>query len=138
MNHIDPTREQFEAFTALPRHTPILMLNLIRLNETAVYPNGETCSGAEAYQRYGDSSISILRSAGGEIAWRGRQECVLTGPTEKLWDIAFIASYPSAEVFLTMVKSPEYQAILIHRTVAVEDSRLIRFAPEIPGDGFAG
>lgn len=28
--HIDPTREQFDAFKDLPRDTPILMLNLIR------------------------------------------------------------------------------------------------------------
>jgi uncharacterized protein (DUF1330 family) len=135
--HIDPTREQFEAFKALPRDTPIMMLNLIRLKETAEYPDGETCSGAEAYRRYGETSGPIFRELGGEIIWRGTQECMLTGPTDKHWDIAFVARYPNAHAFLAMVTNPDYQAIVIHRQVAVEDSRLIRFAPQDAGDGFA-
>jgi hypothetical protein len=32
---IDPTRAQFDAFKALPRDTPIQMLNLIRLKPLA-------------------------------------------------------------------------------------------------------
>lgn len=138
MFHIDPTREQFDAFKALPRDTPISMLNLIRLKETATYPDGETCSGAEAYRRYGEHSGPIFRELGGEIIWRGSQECMLTGPTDKHWDIAFIASYPNAGAFLAMVTNPDYQAIVVHRSVAVEDSRLIRFAPGSSGEGFAG
>ena len=34
-HHVDPSREHFEAFKALPRDTPILMLNLIRLRAEA-------------------------------------------------------------------------------------------------------
>ena len=138
MNHLNPTREQFDAFKALPRDTPILMLNLIRLKETAVYDDGETCSGAEAYRRYGEYSGPIFRDLGGEIIWRGHQECMLTGPTDKHWDIAFVARYPHAGAFLAMVTNPDYQAIVHHRTVAVEDSRLIRFGEDPLGDGFAG
>ena len=114
-----------------------MMLNLIRLNETAVYPDGDSCSGAEAYKRYGDKSLRIFREAGGEIVWRGQRECVLTGPAEEAWDISFIALYPSAQVFLSMVMSEAYQAIVIHRTVAVKDSRLIRYSPAPLGEGFS-
>ncbi|MFT6771438.1 DUF1330 domain-containing protein [Congregibacter sp.] len=138
MKHIDPTREQFNVFKALPRDTPVMMLNLIRLKDTATYPDGETCSGAEAYRRYGEHSGSIFRELGGEILWRGHQECMLTGPTDKHWDIAFVARYPTAGAFLAMVTNPDYQAIVVHRTVAVDDSRLIRFAPDEAGGGFAG
>jgi uncharacterized protein (DUF1330 family) len=134
--HVDPTREQFDAFKALPRDTPIMMLNLIRLKETAEYPDGETCSGAEAYRRYGEHSGPVFRRLGGEIIWRGTQECMVIGPTDKHWDIAFIARYPDAGAFMAMVTDPEYQAIVIHRQVAVEDSRLIRFAPQEAGSGF--
>ena len=35
---IDPSRPQFDAFKALPRNTPIQMLNLIRLRPLAAYP----------------------------------------------------------------------------------------------------
>lgn len=136
--YIDPTREQFDAFKALPRDTPILMLNLIRLKETASYPDGETCSGAEAYRRYGEHSGPIFRKLGGEILWRGRQECMVIGPDDKQWDIAFVARYPTAAAFMAMVTDPDYQAIVIHRQVAVLDSRLIRFAPEDTGAGFGG
>ena len=59
MVHIDPTREQFDTFKSLPRDTPILMLNLIRLKETVEYPDGEVVSGAEAYRRYGEHSGPI-------------------------------------------------------------------------------
>lgn len=138
MIHINPTREQFDAFKALPRDTPILMLNLIRLKATAAYPDGETCTGAEAYRRYGEHSGPIFESLGGEIIWRGEQECMLTGPSDKHWDIAFVAKYPTAGAFLSMVTNPDYQAIVIHRTVAVEDSRLIRFKEGKAGEGFAG
>jgi uncharacterized protein (DUF1330 family) len=75
---------------------------------------------------------------GGEILWRGHQECMLIGPGDKHWDIAFVARYPSAGAFLAMVTDPEYQAMVIHRQVAVLDSRLIRFAPDEAGGGFAG
>ena len=138
MKHIDPTREQFDAFKALPRDTPIMMLNLIRLKETATYADGETCTGAEAYRRYGEYSGPIFRELGGEILWRGHQECMLTGPTDKHWDIAFVARYPTAGAFLAMVTNPDYQAVVVHRTAAVDDSRLIRFAPDEAGGGFAG
>jgi len=136
--HIDPTREAFNVFKALPRDTPIQMLNLIRLNDIAVYPDGSRCSGAEAYQRYGEMSSPIFERLGGSIVWRGSMECMLTGPAEEHWDIAFIAAYPNAGAFLAMVTNPEYQKIVVHRSVAVKDSRLVRFAPGDAGDGFAG
>ena len=136
--HIDPTREAFDAFKALPRDTTIQMLNLISLNETAQYPDGESCSGAEAYRRYGELSGPIFRDLGGRIIWRGSQECMLTGPQDKHWEIAFIAQYPSTHAFLAMISNPEYQKVVIHRQVAVRDSRLIRFAPGSSGDGFGG
>ncbi len=136
MRSIDPTREQFDAFKALPRDTPINMLNLIRFNETAVYPDGERVTGDEAYARYGKHSGPIFRKLGGEILWRGRGECMVIGPAEEAWDVAFVARYPSAAAF--MVTDPDYQAIVIHRQVAVADSRLVRLATGDAGGGFGG
>jgi len=53
---IDPTRPQFEAFKALPRDTPIQMLNLIRLKPMAEYPpdhrdHGKGLTGLDARAR---------------------------------------------------------------------------------------
>lgn len=141
MSSIDPTREQFDAFKGLPRDEPIQMLNLIRLNAEAKYPeghpsHGKGLSGLDAYREYGRTSADIFRSLGGRQVWAGRPDCVLTGPTDEQWDLAFIAEYPNAGAFLAMVTNPEYREHVKHRQAAVEDSRLIRMKPLTPGAGF--
>ncbi|HJV40118.1 DUF1330 domain-containing protein [Caulobacter sp.] len=141
MSSIDPTRAQFDAFKALPRDTPIQMLNLIRLKPLADYaedhPNhGKAMSGLDAYREYGRSTAPLFQSLGGRQVWAGRPEVVVTGPAEERWDLAFIAEYPNASAFLAMVTNPEYRQFVKHRQAAVEDSRLIRLAPLTPGEGF--
>jgi uncharacterized protein (DUF1330 family) len=134
--HVDPERDQFDAFKALPRDTPILMLNLIRLRQHAAYPDGRQATGLEAYAAYGRESGPIFRRLGGEIVWRGKPELVLIGPCDEQWDIAFIARYPTAGAFMAMVTDADYRAAVKHRQAAVDDSRLIRMAPAGPGAGF--
>jgi uncharacterized protein (DUF1330 family) len=138
---VDPLREQFDAFKALPRDTPIHMLNLIRLKPLADYPaghadRGKGLSGLDAYRAYGRTTAHIFARVGGRQVWAGRPEGVVTGPADERWDLAFIAEYPGAGAFLAMVTDPEYRQLVAHRTAAVEDSRLIRLAPVEPGGGF--
>lgn len=134
--HIDPERGQFEAFKALARDVPILMLNLIRLREKAAYHDGQSASGADAYAAYGEASAPIFKRVGGEIIWRGRPEAVLIGPAEEHWDIAFIARYPNAGAFLEMVTDADYKKAVKHRQAAVDDSRLIRLGEARAAEGF--
>lgn len=136
--NVDPTREQFDHFKSLPRDTPIWMLNLIRLNERARYPDGEEVSGAEAYARYGRESGPVFRRLGGSIVWRGRPEAMVIGPADEHWDIAFIAHYPNARAFMAMVTDPAYKEAVLHRQLAVADSRLIRMGEAAQGEGFGG
>ena len=138
---IDPTRPQFEAFKALPRDTPIQMLNLVRVRALADYPadhpnHGKGLTGLEAYRAYGRESAEVFGRVGGRQIWAGRPETVVTGPEGERWDLAFIAEYPNAGAFLAMVTDPGYREIVKHRTAGVEDSRLIRVAPVTPGEGF--
>ncbi len=138
---IDPQRDQFDAFKALPRQTPIHMLNLIRLRRLAAYPadhpdHGKARSGLEAYRAYGATTAHIFSRVGGRQIWSGRPEVVVTGPSGEHWDLAFIAAYPDAAAFLAMVTDPEYRKQVLHRTAAVADSRLIRLHPLTPGLGF--
>ena len=138
---IDPLRAQFEAFKALPRDTPIQMLNLIRLRKKAEYPeghpeHGKGLSGLEAYRAYGRTSAAIFRRVGGKQVWAGKPEVVVTGPADESWDLAFIAEYPSASAFLAMVTDPDYREHVKHRQAAVLDSRLIRLTPLVPGASF--
>jgi len=134
--HIDPTRERFGAFRALPDEGPIHMLNLVRLREEAAYPDGRKATGAEAYAAYGRESGPIFRRLGGRIAWSGDFRLMLIGPEDERWDRCFIAEYPSVAAFVAMVKDPDYQKAVIHRQAAVLDSRLIRLSPRASGEGF--
>ncbi len=140
MSHsVDPSRAQFDAFKALPRDTPIQMLNLIRFKALADYPethpdHGKGVTGAEAYRAYGRGLAPFLGKLGGRQVWAGRPEVVVTGPADERWDLAFIIEYPGSAAFMAMVTDPDYKAIVQHRTAAVEDSRLIRLAPVTPGE----
>lgn len=129
MSHIDPEREQFDAFKTLPRDVPINMLNLIRLKDKAAYegeaPQG-VITGADAYATYGRESGPIFARVGGTIIWRGAPKLMLIGPEAEAWDVAFVARYPHAGAFLEMVTDPAYRKAVKHRQAAVLDSRLLR------------
>lgn len=133
---IDPERERFAQFKNLPREGPIQMLNLVRLREAARYEDGVTSTGAEAYARYGELSGPIFRGLGGRIVWSGDFELTLIGPADEHWDICFIAEYPSAEAFISMLRDPAYKQAVRHRQAAVETSRLIRLRPKQEGTVF--
>lgn len=136
MTHTAFDAEGFRAFRAIPRAGPIQMLNLVRLHARARGPDGQPISGAQAYATYGTLSAPVLTRLGGRIVWRGRPEFALIAAPDERWDIAFIAEYPSAEVFATMLKDPDYRAAMAWRQVAVADSRLIRLEPLDAGGGF--
>jgi len=132
MNHVDPSRENWAQFKALPRDTPIQMLNLIKLRESAEYPeghpnHGKGLTGREAYAIYKAGIAPIIEASGGGMVWQGTLECIVTGPAGE-WDEAFVMGYPDSAAFMAMVKDPHYIADVVpHRTAAVADSRLIRF-----------
>jgi uncharacterized protein (DUF1330 family) len=139
MSYIDPDREAWEAFKALPRDQPIHMLNLIRLKPKAAYPpghpdHGRDLSGAEAYRAYGRAIAPVFDKLGARQVWAGEPQVMVTGPADERWDLAFIAEYPNAQAFIDMVRDDHYRAHVVpHRTAAVEDSRLLRLAPLDPG-----
>lgn len=136
--YIDPERDQFEAFKNLPRDQPVLMLNFLRFRDKAAYPDGRETTGAEAYAAYGRESGPIFRRVGGEIVWRAKPELMLIGPSDKQWDVVFVARYPTAGAFLEMVTDPDYREAVGHRQAAVADSRLIRMSEADEGEGFGG
>jgi uncharacterized protein (DUF1330 family) len=133
---VDPTKSTFAAFRENDRPGPIQMLNLVRLRDTAVYPDGRRATGAEAYAAYGRQSEPVFARLGGAVIWRGRFELMLIGPSEERWDHCFIAQYPSVSAFVEMIRDPAYREAVKHRQAAVEDSRLIRLGALPPGDNF--
>jgi len=136
MTHIDPTKETFAAFRADDRPGPVQMLNLVRLNAVASYPDGTTTTGAAAYAAYARESGPVFAALGGRIIWRGRFELMLIGPQSETWDMCFVAEYPSVAAFVAMIRDPVYRQAVRHRQAAVADSRLIRLQPQAGGDTF--
>jgi len=134
--HIDPTKEVFAQFRGDNRPGPIHMLNLVRLHDRAVYPDGRIASGAEAYAAYGRESGPVFLRLGGKVVWQGGFELMLIGPAEEHWDHCFIAEYPGVEAFVEMIRDPVYREAVKHRQAAVSDSRLIRLKPLKPGKTF--
>ena len=132
-SHIDPTRESFEIFKALPRDEPLEMLNLIRFNDEAAYAEGSEFatkgwSGEQAYAEYSRLSTPFATGVGGKPIYIGVPQLMLIGPPHETWDAAFIIEYPDFAAFLSFVNNPEYQKHAFHRSAAVADSRLIRLA----------
>lgn len=139
--YVDPERAQFDAFKALDRDQPVEMLNLVRFRDKAAYPDGHELAdagltGAQAYGRYGTGAAPIVDRIGASILWRGEPQAVLIGPQDEVWDMIFIARYPSAHAFLEMISDAEYQRAVIHRQAAVATSRLIRCGAAEAGQTF--
>ncbi len=134
--YFDPTKETFASFRTDDRPGPIHMLNLVRLRERAVYPDGRASSGAEAYAAYGRESGPVFARLGGEIVWRGEFELMVIGPADERWDLCFVAQYPSVAAFVEMLRDPVYREAVKHRQAAVLDSRLIRLRQTAKWIGF--
>ncbi len=131
--YVDPSREGWQAFKDLPRDRPIHMLNLIKFRDLADYPEGHPMhskglTGREAYEIYKEGFQRVVAGDGAAMVWHAPMECVVTGPQDE-WDEAFVMGYPDSTKFMAMVRNEEYiRDIVPHRTAAVADSRLIRFA----------
>jgi uncharacterized protein (DUF1330 family) len=125
--HVDPTREQAEAFAAsAATEWPVFMLNLLRFKDEADgVAASEGISGAEAYARYAGATEEHLARVGAEIVWAGACGEGLIGPETPEWDVAALVRYPSRRAFLEMVGDPEYLETSKLRTAAIADSRLI-------------
>lgn len=111
-----------------PTGQPVVMLNLLRFRTEASYPPGQqhkACSGKEAFARYARGFGPLLTAYGGELLWQGRFSAMLIGPQDKHWQLISVVKYPGAQSFVDLVSSPDYQAIAVHRSAALLDSRLM-------------
>lgn len=129
MRSIDPTRESVKLLVEkVPEGIPVVMLNLLRFRELANYPaesSEPSRSGREAYALYARLVEPILAGVGGRMIWRADARHALIAPDAEAWDEVLLVEYPSRDAFLTMLRLPEYRAITMHRTAALEDARLI-------------
>jgi hypothetical protein len=82
-------------------------------------------TGAEAFDRYIQHTISFLRESGGDLRFLGAGGPLLIGPENERWDLAMLVRQSSVASFLAFARHEEYQAGLGHRAAAIEDSRLL-------------
>jgi len=133
MDYVNPSRENFDAYKALPRDEPVQLLNMIRYRQQAAYPEGHELagagwSGAQAFDEYLRRLLPMLAAMGAGMAWEGQFQGVITGPAAFEWDRVFVMGFPTAATFLALVTDPAYKAdVVVHRTAAVQDSRLVRY-----------
>lgn len=127
MESITPRPDQMQAvLTKVPRGVPVVMLNMLRFRETADYPDGRPgVSGREAYAHYSEAASKHVAHVGGSLVWIGTAQGSVIGPPDEKWDQVFLVRYPSIEKFIEMIGSAAYQEIVVHRSAALADSRLI-------------
>ena len=124
---------------AVPAGQPLLMVNLLRYNDQAAYPEGSDatpCSGREAYfQRYVPAFGAIADGTGIKPFWVGNVLGSVVAPAEEAWDDVAIVEYPSLDAFRQLVEGERYKMEADpHRRAALADWRLIATVKaDLPG-----
>ena len=86
---------------------PIVMLNLMRFHEKSLDGNG---SGWDAYKRYSEHTVPMIKARGGTLLWTGDARGIALGEAKgRDWDYVALVYYPSVEAFLDMMTSPDYE-----------------------------
>lgn len=130
-SYLEPTQESGRALFMRGIVGPVVMLNLIRLRETADYSASpelapaSPISGAAAFDRYIEHTLPYLRESGGELVLLGRGGAFFIGPSDERWDVAMLVRQSTVQSFVAFASHPEYMAGIGHRTAAIEDSRLL-------------
>jgi uncharacterized protein (DUF1330 family) len=129
MMTVSPTRESIARLRdTFPKDTPVVMVNLLRFRDIAIYPKGATfgaCSGRQAYKRYMETAMEKLSEVGARPIWMSKAFVGVIAPEDEQWDQVFLVKYPSVDAFMAMLKMPDYLAATVHREAALIDSRLI-------------
>lgn len=131
-NAVYPLPEQLRAlFQAPAPDGPIVMVNLLKFRERAIYPDGSDSelSGREAYMRYARAVGALIESIGGSVVYVGDVSFLAIGSVEQLWDEVALARYPSRAEFLRMTTSPDWREIEVHREAGLEGQLNIETVP---------
>lgn len=128
VNQTVPSQEQMKEFFGAGEDGPFVMVNLLKFKERAEYPDERETdlTGAEAYAIYGAAVGQCIADVGGTPGFAGEVTGLLLGEVEENWDTVALVEYPSLEAFRTMMMSPEYQKIAVHRSAGLAGQLNIR------------
>jgi uncharacterized protein (DUF1330 family) len=129
-NAVYPTHSRVEALMADESDGPVVMLNLLKFRDHAVYPDGRATdlTGRQAYDRYAAPMQKVIEGGGGRVLFGGNVASLVIGEVDDLWDACVLVEYPSAAAFAAIVTSPEVAEIGVHRAAGLEGQLLIRLA----------
>ena len=131
INYLNPTQESGARLFKKNIAGEVVMLNLIRLRETADYSMAphlapeRPITGKEAFQKYIDFTLPFLKQSGGDLIFLGSAAYFFIGPFDEKWDVVMLVKQKSVADFFAFATNKEYSVGLNHRTAAVEDSRLL-------------
>jgi len=130
-NQLNPAPEQMQEFFGGKEDGAFVMVNLLKFKEKAEYPDGREndLTGAEAYAIYGAAVAKCLADVGAKPRYSGPVTGLMLGEVEENWDMIALAEYPSLEAMRTMIMSPEYQKISVHRTAGLAGQLNIKTKP---------
>jgi len=135
---INPTPEQIAAVIAAHPTGPVQMVNLLKFREQAAYPDdyagdpSPDCSGAEAYQRYGEVALQHVAKRGGRLVLLSAVDGIVLGAmAQDEWDQVAIVEYPAIDAFVDMGNDPDYLAATVHRTAGLARSAILATTPVI-------
>lgn len=128
--HVTPTDDRLAvtAGAAAEDSAPVVMLNLNRYRDRAVYPAGTPdadVSGREAYLRYGVVAFAAVKHVGGEILWSTDAAETVIGCDHDDYDEVIAVWYPSRTAFLDLPGYPGYMESHVHRDAGLEQATLI-------------
>ena len=136
VNQTIPSPERTQDFFGSGEDGPFVMVNLLKFKERAEYADGREAdlSGAEAYAIYGAAVGQCIADVGGTPGFAGEVTGLLLGEVEDNWDMVALVEYPSLDAFRSMMMSPEYQKIAVHRSAGLAGQLNIRAKPSGLGD----
>lgn len=136
VNQVVPSAEQMTEFFGSGDDGPFVMVNLLKFKSKAQYADGRETdlSGAEAYAIYGAAVQKCIADVGATAGFSGAVTGLLLGEVEENWDMVALVEYPSLEAFRSMMMSPEYQKIAVHRSAGLAGQLNIRAKPGALGE----
>ncbi len=129
MNYLDVSAQAGARYFSVPSTGPVVMLNLLRFKDKAVFPEGKdpgvSMTGREAYRKYMEYTLPLVEASGGEVLFWGKAEHFLIGPETETWDMVLLVRHRSKEVFLEFAQHEDYLKTAFYRSAALADSRLL-------------
>ncbi len=133
MSYLDVSPQAGARYFSTPDPAPVVMLNLLRFRETAVFPEGKDpgvpMTGREAYRKYMEFTAPFVKASGGEVLFSGKADHFLIGPDTESWDMVLLVRHRSKAVFLEFAQHEGYLKTAFYRNAALADSRLLPMSP---------